>query len=166
MMDSKQTIEILKNLITTPFFCKNARGEYLLVNASFERLLGSAAPVEGKKARDILDEDFAAEDERRDREALGRRGIVNYDIELGSGERKRTFTCRKMLLPGDGSTEDVIACVMNETTARVNTEEMLRKFSMASTRARPPSSSPIPTASSGTSTRPSPGSPGIPRKRR
>ncbi|MBP7584780.1 MAG: PAS domain S-box protein [Spirochaetes bacterium] len=130
MMDSKQTIEILKNLITTPFFCKNARGEYLLVNASFERLIGSAAPVEGKKARDILDEDFAAEDERRDREALGRRGIVNYDIELGSGERKRTFTCRKMLLPGDGSAEDVIACVMNETTARVNTEEMLRKFSM------------------------------------
>jgi PAS domain S-box-containing protein len=131
-MDSQQLMDIFRGLLPDPFYCKNTKGEYLHVNEAFARLAGTdARSITGKKVRDLFSGVFVSADESSDSEVLGGRDIAIYDTEIGEGEVRRFFSCRKIrVLDGEGS-PDVIAGIMTETTTLRKAEESLRNYSLA-----------------------------------
>lgn len=117
-------LNVMIGNIPNPSYCQNSEGVYLGANSYFEELVGkSIEEIKGKTVRDIIPQEIAEEEYRKDLELIQNQNMMNYEMQFpaANGELREIVISKSVFKNFDGSVAGVIG-VINDITEKKKAE--------------------------------------------
>ena len=117
-------LNVMIGNIPNPSYCQNSEGVYLGANSYFEELVGKKIEeIKGKTVRDIIPQEIAGEEYRKDLELIQNQNMMNYEMQFpaANGELREIVISKSVFKNFDGSVAGVIG-VINDITEKKKAE--------------------------------------------
>lgn len=130
--------EMLGNLIETipdAMYLKDSLGRHILVNASFEKLIGrSRDQLVGRTDPDVLPEELAEKNSEIDRRVMREGRSLRHDgeIELDSGKVRFFEAVKTPVEDPEGNVVGVLGIMRDSTERKKTTDELLKAVKLES----------------------------------
>lgn len=113
-------LNVMIGNIPNPAYCQNSEGVYLGANSYFEELVGkSIEEIKGKTVLNIIPDEIAEEEFRKDLELIQNQNMMNYEMQFpaANGELREIVISKSVFKNFDGSVAGVIG-VINDITEK------------------------------------------------
>lgn len=117
-------LNVMIGNIPNPAYCQNSEGVYLGANSYFEELVGkSIEEIKGKTVLNIIPDEIAEEEFRKDLELIQNQNMMNYEMQFpaANGELREIVISKSVFKNFDGSVAGVIG-VINDITEKKRAE--------------------------------------------
>jgi len=121
-----QFLQVIIDAIPTPVFYKNARGEFLGFNKSYESMRGlPREEMLGKTVHDLWHKDQADHYRKKDQELLEKSGVQSYESSIcyPDGTQRDTIINKAVFRNQDGAIGGVVGVILDITQRKAAEEE-------------------------------------------
>jgi len=124
---SEELLATVLDHMPAPVYLRDKSGNFTLVNAAYEEVYGvKKESVRGRQVRDVFPNEQAKEYAKQDRDVIGSRQVMDYEITVAQPDGEHTFAVVRFPIIGTSGELVGVGGVEHDITGRKLAEEQLR----------------------------------------